>query len=310
MSIHSPQPKTLLILTQVYVPTPAAVGQQLSDAAAEMVRRGWRVAVLTSERGYDDPSIKCAVRWMRRRAAKLRIDLDRIGLIGGSAGGHLALMVAYSSDVPELEGDGGHPAASSRVQVVAALYGPTDLTAGLAIRSGIVRDFLGGKRYADAPDLYEQASPIHHVTLDDPPTLLLHGTIGRVVPISQADALAKKRNEPGVPHRYDRLEGWPHAMDLSEEMNRHCRQRMNEFFDQHLAKSEERDDEGEGEVGAKRRSAAGGLLPGRASLTPNSIPDFPSSRFSVAPGNARPGGSRTKHGSDGVPTSASYAQSL
>jgi glycosyltransferase involved in cell wall biosynthesis len=49
--------KTLLILSQVYVPDPAAVGQHLADTAAEMVRRGWRVIVLTADRGYDDPSI-------------------------------------------------------------------------------------------------------------------------------------------------------------------------------------------------------------------------------------------------------------
>jgi glycosyltransferase involved in cell wall biosynthesis len=48
--------RTVLIITQVYVPDPAAVGQQIADAASEMVRRGWRVVVYTSARGYDDPS--------------------------------------------------------------------------------------------------------------------------------------------------------------------------------------------------------------------------------------------------------------
>lgn len=50
--------KTLLILSQVYVPDPASVGQHMADAAAEMARRGWRVKVLTSARGYNDPSIR------------------------------------------------------------------------------------------------------------------------------------------------------------------------------------------------------------------------------------------------------------
>jgi hypothetical protein len=49
---------TLLILSQVYVPDPASVGQHMADAAAEMARRGWRVRVLTSASGYNDPSIK------------------------------------------------------------------------------------------------------------------------------------------------------------------------------------------------------------------------------------------------------------
>jgi glycosyltransferase involved in cell wall biosynthesis len=50
--------KTVLIVSQVYVPDPASVGQHMHDAAAEMARRGWRVVVLTSARGYDDPSRK------------------------------------------------------------------------------------------------------------------------------------------------------------------------------------------------------------------------------------------------------------
>lgn len=51
-------PRTLLILSQVYVPDPASVGQHMADAAAEMARRGWRVRVLTSANGYNDPKIK------------------------------------------------------------------------------------------------------------------------------------------------------------------------------------------------------------------------------------------------------------
>jgi hypothetical protein len=48
--------RTVLIITQVYVPDPASVGQHVADVAKEMVRRGWRVVVYTSARGYDDPS--------------------------------------------------------------------------------------------------------------------------------------------------------------------------------------------------------------------------------------------------------------
>lgn len=47
-----------MILSQVYVPDPASVGQHMADAAAEMVQRGWRVVVLAANRGYDDPTIK------------------------------------------------------------------------------------------------------------------------------------------------------------------------------------------------------------------------------------------------------------
>ena len=56
---------TLLVLSQVYVPDPASVGQHMADAAAEMARRGWRVIVLTSRNGYDDPSARYAAREIR-----------------------------------------------------------------------------------------------------------------------------------------------------------------------------------------------------------------------------------------------------
>jgi hypothetical protein len=56
---------TLLILSQVYVPDPASVGQHMADVAVEMARRGWRVIVLTSRNGYDDPSARYAAREIR-----------------------------------------------------------------------------------------------------------------------------------------------------------------------------------------------------------------------------------------------------
>ena len=48
--------KHLLLVSQVYLPDPAAVGQYMADVAEEMAREGWKVTVLTSQRGYDDPS--------------------------------------------------------------------------------------------------------------------------------------------------------------------------------------------------------------------------------------------------------------
>ena len=89
--------------------------------------------------------VKCAVRWLRANAKKLGIDPNKIAVAGGSAGGHLAMMIGYSSDVPELEGKGGNADTSSRVQAVVDLYGPTDLTDDFAKSKGEVIRFMGGK---------------------------------------------------------------------------------------------------------------------------------------------------------------------
>ena len=179
---------------------------------------------------------KCAVRWLRANAEKYGVDPDRIGVAGGSAGGHLSMMVGYAPDMPDLEGNGGNEGISSRVQAVVNLYGPTDLTTDFARTKSVVIDFLDGKTFDDAPELYRLASPITHVTKDDPPTLILHGSIDATVPIDQAVLLVEKLKETGVTFDYDRLEGWPHAMDLEENVNRHCLAKMLEFFGEHLAK--------------------------------------------------------------------------
>jgi acetyl esterase/lipase len=170
---------------------------------------------------------------VRANSSTYNINPDSIAVIGGSAGGYLSLMVGYTSDVPELEGDGGNPGVSSRVQAVVDLYGPTDLTTPVAIEAREVRNFLK-KTYEEAPDLFLKASPIHYVTKDDPPTLILHGTIDELVPIEQSDALAAKLKELGVPVIYDRLEGWPHTMDAAQAVNERCRFFMDHFLKRYL----------------------------------------------------------------------------
>lgn len=177
--------------------------------------------------------VKCAVRWMRANADKYHIDPNKIGVVGGSAGGHLALMIGYSSDDPDLEGNGGHKGISSRVQAVVDLYGPTDLTTDFALDKKALLNFIG-KPFAEAKELYRQASPIMHVSKDDPPTLILHGTIDQVVPIRQADLLSEKLRDVGVPFVYDRLDGWPHTMDLAKDVNERCRWFMEHFFARYL----------------------------------------------------------------------------
>lgn len=71
--------RTFLFLTQVYVPDPAAVGQHMADAAAELVRRGHRVVVVTSDRGYDDPTVRYPRREVLDGVEVRRIPLTSFG---------------------------------------------------------------------------------------------------------------------------------------------------------------------------------------------------------------------------------------
>src|SRR5262249_33848932 len=72
--------------------------------------------------------VKAAVRWMRANASKYQIDPERIGVTGGSAGGHLAQFLGVTGDVKEFEGKGGNAEQSSKVACVVNVYGPSDFT--------------------------------------------------------------------------------------------------------------------------------------------------------------------------------------
>ncbi len=206
----------------------------------KLAEKGYVTATISYRLSKEAPypaavqDAKCAVRWLRANAKKCHADPNQIAVLGGSAGGHLAMMVGYSPGVKTLEGDGGNPGVSSGVQAVIDFYGPVDLTAEVAQQAGVVVDFMGGKKYAEAEAQYREASPITHLTKKAPPTLILHGTVDDTVPVAQADLLARKLKELGVPYEYERLEGWPHTMDLSEEVNRRCLWRVEQFLGKHL----------------------------------------------------------------------------
>lgn len=173
---------------------------------------------------------KCAVRWMRENADSIGVDPDKIVPIGGSAGGHLSMMIGYSSDDKSLEGTGGHADVPSNVAAVVDIYGPFDLETPEGKAAGVVKDFLGKKSYEEAPELWKRLSPVTYLNAGDPPTLILHGTIDEIVPVSQADMLAERLAELKIPYRYLKLEGWPHTMDATVPVNVYCRQQILKFL--------------------------------------------------------------------------------
>ena len=127
--------------------------------------------------------VKCAVGWVKERAqaaTRIAIDPERVALLGRSAGGHLALLAAYTADDPALPPS--CPVRDPRVSAVAAYYAPTDLEWGyrqpanprVYDTSQKLRDFLGGDP-ASVPDAYRAAGIVNRVTAAAPRTLLVHG---------------------------------------------------------------------------------------------------------------------------------------
>ena len=166
--------------------------------------------------------VQAAVQWVRENSAAHMINPEKIALIGGSAGGHLAMMVGYADEKP-----------GEKVQAVVNLYGPTDLSTEYARNRGECLNFLG-ESYQERPNLYQAASPRSYISSDDPPTLIFHGTIDSLVPVSQSDSLHQWLDRIGVPNEYHRLKGWPHTMDLSTKVNNYCQYYMDAFFKRYL----------------------------------------------------------------------------
>jgi acetyl esterase/lipase len=161
---------------------------------------------------------KNAVRFLRANAWRYHVDPDHIGVIGGSAGGHLSLMVAYTSHVTELEPKDPYPGISDEVQAVVDLYGLTDLftrrktdpqgnpTGKLITTSG----FMSGTP-TDNPEGWKLGSPVYHVSKDNPPTLIIHGRSDTTMDRDQATELAEKLT---VEHELILLDGVGHTFDL------------------------------------------------------------------------------------------------
>jgi len=167
------------------------------------VRENGKVKYLFPAQVHD---VKCAVRWLRANAKKYKIDPNRIGAVGWSAGGHLALMLGLTDPSHGLEGECGDLAFSSRVHAVVNLAGPTDLIdwfhqkkyTHLKTYSPNV-DLLGGTP-EEVPEQYRRASPLTYVSKDDPPVLSIHGDSDLHVSPNQAELLDAKMKEAGASH--------------------------------------------------------------------------------------------------------------
>jgi acetyl esterase/lipase len=174
------------------------------------------------------------VQWLFKNGDNYGYDPDRIALIGGSAGAHLAMLAGYGWKKNRMVTDSSAvPAAGHKIKAVVDIYGPTDLTTEFSRSNSTVTNFLA-KTYDQAPELFLEASPIHYLNKNNPPTMILHGTSDQIVPISQSDQLKAGLDSLGVPIVYYKVPLWPHTMDAIERVNRFSEEKMTLFFEKYV----------------------------------------------------------------------------
>ncbi len=180
---------------------------------------------------------KAAIRWIRANARKYHLDPDRIGIAGGSAGGHLVAMLGTTGDVLALEGSlGEHTSLSSRVTCVVDQYGPADLLTMGGWHNGpdSPEARLIGGGVQDNQEKARAASPITYVSKDDPPFMMIHGTNDRVVPFGQSEEFLAALRKAGVEAVLIPVEGGEHGNFGTPEVP----ERLRQFFDKYLRRQD------------------------------------------------------------------------
>lgn len=184
--------------------------------------------------------INRAVRFIRHNAAKYGVDPNKLGITGGSAGGHLSLTMAVKGGKGKADAKDPIDRESSEIQCVACFFPPTDfLNYGEpgedAVGVGTLKGFKSGfgprsDTAEGRQELGREISPIYFVHSNTPPILIIHGDADKLVPIYQAEQFVKRCKELGVEAKLVVREGKQHGWaGIEKDLPVFA-----DWFDQHL----------------------------------------------------------------------------
>lgn len=211
--------------------------------AARLAQRGYVAATVSYRLAprHQFPAavedVKAAVRFLRANASRFGIDPDRIGAMGGSAGGHLVLFLGLTPDVPDFEGSGPNRNFSSRVSCVVNYYGPTDFNQSYSKSvdaADVLPLFLGGD-LSHNRRAHQVSSPLNWVTPNAAPTLSIHGTNDTYVAYEHSVWLTERLLAAGVPAELETIPGAGHGFKGADAER--AEQRAFAYFDRYLKKT-------------------------------------------------------------------------
>lgn len=227
-------------------------GSKSGCPAAGMVERGYVAASV--EYRFSDKALfpaqiqdcQAAIRWLRANSGKYNIDPDHIGVWGASAGGHLVALLGTSGGKKAFAPVGGNEDQSDRVQAVCDVYGPADFNTVMQQAeedrnvknifkfntpsdpySSLIGVHLGSDRQKG-----DSVSPVHYVSGDNPPFLILHGTKDALVPLAQSEELVGALKAKNVPVLLQRFPGGGHGGPAFGKPSVH--KLVQSFFDKNL----------------------------------------------------------------------------
>jgi len=178
--------------------------------------------------------VKAAVRFLRANAKKYGLDPDLIGATGGSAGGHLVLMLGLTGDSKAFDGTGPNLDQSAKVQAVVNLYGPTDFTKsyGKSVDAHLVLPLWLGGDLEHERKWHQISSPLNYANPLAAPLLSIHGTEDKYVEHAQSVWLTERLQGMGAEAELLTLPGAGHGFKGADAEK--AESALLAFFDKHL----------------------------------------------------------------------------
>jgi acetyl esterase/lipase len=214
---------------------PAWLKSLVADGMLSVVAVEYRFTDIATHPAQVNDCLR-AIQFVRQNAEKWNIDPNRLGVTGGSAGGHLSAYVALHDDVANAESDDPVDRLSSRVACAVSFAGPTDwsLLSSINHSHPAYRLLIGYKpgtpaRELDA-DLVKDVSPISFVSKDDPPVMQVHGDKDDIVPLKHAENLHAQLQSLGVKTELVVIPGGNHGVASAGGVAK----RPTEFVQQYL----------------------------------------------------------------------------